>query len=733
MLEKDLISLLEKMSLQEKIGELCQIPGEYFKQTSAATGENSTLDFPEELVKTVGSVLNVFEPDLIKKIQKEHIENHPHHIPMLFMLDIIHGLDTTFPIPLAQSCSFDTELVRELAAAAAKEACATGIHITFSPMADLSRDARWGRVMESSGEDTYLNSLMAKAAVEGYQGDDLKKEGTIGACVKHFAAYGAVESGREYASVDLSERNLREYYLPSYKAACDAGSSMLMCSFNTIGGVPSTSNKHLMKEILRDEWNYDGVTITDYGSLTNMQSHGISDKDDVLSLYAINSAVDIEMCIGRYYKGLPKLLKEGKISEKQIDSAVLRILKLKNKLGLFENPCRYASNDSVKEICRSKEMMNLAYKSVNQTSVLLKNDDKILPLEKGEKIAFIGPYLNEHDMLGGWPGNLKFRNEDKTVFEVLNSEYDCSNFCFENGSMMLGADEPLLKKRKLPFEADETARKEKIQKAVEIAKCADKVVMFLGEHPRMGGEITSKVNIEIPKIQQELFEAVSKVNENIVVVLFNHRPLDIYDISLKAKAILDVWFPGSMAAKGIADMLFGVTAPSGKLTMSFPYSVGQEPIYYGLLPTDHSAAVSDVFCTGYIDCPLEPLYSFGEGLTYTDFKYGDISLDRKVLKENEVLTVRVDVENTGDRDGFETVQLYIYDVYADVSRPLKQLKRFEKVFIESGKTGTVSFELTTEDFKFYNRELEYVYEPGEIRIFVGSDSKVTDYKSVEII
>jgi len=731
--EQELIKLLDDMSIMEKIGELNQIPGEYYKETMTATGENTTLNFPKELIKTIGSALNVSDPELIVKIQKEHIENHPHHIPMLFMLDIIHGLDTTFPIPLAQGCSFDPELVKTLSSAAAKEACVSGLHVTFSPMVDLCRDARWGRVMESSGEDTYLNSVMAKAAVEGYQGKDLTEEGTISSCVKHFAAYGAVEGGREYASVDISERNLREYYLPPYKAACDAGSGMLMTSFNTIGGIPSTANKHIMKDILRDEWNYDGVVITDYGSLSNMESHGISEKDDVLSEYAINATVDIEMCIGRYYQGLQKLINEGKISEKQIDDAVLRILKLKNRLGLFENPYRFANSEKAKEICRSKKMMETAYKAVNQTSVLLKNEDKSLPLKKDEKIAFIGPFLDSHDLLGGWPGNLKYRSEDKSVLDIIENDYPDNHYLFAKGCEMLGSEEPMLKRRKLPFEENQNARNEKIDKAIEVAQKADKVVMLLGEHPRVGGEITSKVDIRIPKIQQELFDAVSKVNENVIVVLFNHRPLDITEISGKAKSILDVWFPGSMGAKGIVDMLFGINSPTGRLSMSFPYGVGQEPIYYGLLPTDHSTQVSDTFVTGYIDCPLEPLYSFGEGLTYTDFEYSDFSLNKKTLAENETLTVSVNVKNIGQRDGYETVQLYFRDVFASVSRPTKQLIRFEKVFIKKGETKEVLFYLTTEDFKFYNFDMNYDYEPGEIKIFVGHDSRTNECKSIELM
>lgn len=402
MTEENLKKLLSKMSLAEKIGELSQMPGEYFAKNVTATGENTSLKYTQETVDTAGSVLNVRDPEFIMKLQEVHIKRHPHHIPMLFMLDIIHGYHTTFPIPIAQGCSFDPKTAERIAAATAKESCVSGIHVTFSPMVDLVRDARWGRVMESSGEDPYLNSVMAKAVVKGYQGENLSKEDTICACVKHFAAYGGVEGGREYGSVDISERTLRQYYLPPYKAACDAGSGMLMTAFNSIGGVPATGDKHLVNEILRGEWGYDGVVITDYGSLNNMQSHHISDSNEELARLALEATVNIEMCVGRYANGLPKALEDGKITMEQIDARVLEVLKLKNRLGLFENPFHFADPEKAKKIIRSEEMMKVALDVVNKTSVLLKNDDKILPLCDKKRIAFIGPYLDESNILGAW-------------------------------------------------------------------------------------------------------------------------------------------------------------------------------------------------------------------------------------------------------------------------------------------------------------------------------------------
>lgn len=735
MLDKDLRKLLREMSLIEKIGELSQMPGEFFHEVEVATGSNDTLDYPQELVDSIGSTLNVKTPEFIMEVQKKHIERHPHHIPMLFMLDIIHGLHTTFPVPLAQACSFNPDLVEKIAKATAKESCVSGYHVTFSPMVDLSRDARWGRVTEGSGEDPYLNSVMAAAAVRGYQGNDLSEEGTISACVKHFAAYGAVEGGREYGSVELSERSLRQYFLPSYKAACDAGSGMLMCAFNAIGGVPATADKHLLNDILRKEWGWQGAVITDYGSLNNMESHRISNNDEELARLAIEATVDIEMCIGRYAKGIPNLLKDGKITMEQIDEGVWRVLNLKNRLGLFENPYHFADPEKAKEIIRSEEMMNIAREVVSETTVLLKNDDKILPLNKDKKIAFIGPYLNDTRTLGAWTAEPKYGAE--TMASVLQKRYGDCDFTYADGCKMMGTEQGEFLyysfTEELDYDSDPTVRKEKIANAVEVAKNADTVVMLLGEHPKAGGELSSRVEIDIPKVQQELFNAVAEVNDNIVVVLYNHRPLDLREITAKSKAILDVWFPGTKGSEAIADMLFGNTAPTGRITMCFPRCVGQSPIYYNMLPTDHSPEFVTYFTTGYRDCLTEPLYYFGEGLTYTDFEYGEIELDKKTLGEGETLTASVAVKNVGDRDGYETVQLYICDVFASVSRPNKELKGFKKVNIKAGETVNVEFTLTPDDLRFYNVDLENVWEEGEIKVFIGRDSRCKDYKTFDLV
>ncbi len=741
MTEKQLKELLADLSFEEKLGEIQQITNTYFGDSGIVTGTDDRHILTEDEVNMAGSVINVIGPAKIREVQENHIKNHPHHIPMVFMLDIIHGFATSFPTPLAQSCSFEPELVEAIAHETAREASVSGLHVTFSPMVDICRDARWGRVMESSGEDPYLSSKMAEAAVKGYQGDDLSKEGTIAACVKHFAAYGMVEAGREYGTVDTSERFLRQYYLPPYKAACDAGSALLMSAFTANGGVPATGDKHVMVDILRDEWGWNGALITDYGSTRTMKSHGVPETDVEVAKLAIEAQVDIEMCLYCYHNGLPELLEKGEITMEQIDRAVMRVLQLKNKLGLFENPYRYTDAEKAYELKNNPEALALAQDSVSRIAVLLKNEDKILPLDaKKNKVAFIGPYVEEPDMFGGWSIRNQHKIDIKNIHTAVSERYPDADFTYNAGCKLLGEEEEIFKcspRRAARYvewtETDANARKEKIAKAVEDAKNADTVVMCIGEHTMMGGELSSRAHIVIPKIQQELFDAVAAVNDNIVVVLFDHRPLDISAIVPKAKAVLNVWFPGIMAAHGITDMLFGDKAPTGRLTMCFPHTVGQCPIYYAQLPTDHSPVTEDFYVTGFIDCPLTPLYSFGEGLTYTEFEYGEVKLSKDTLSEGETLIASVDVKNVGDRDGVETVQLYIRDPYAAVSRPLKELKGFKKVAIKKGETATVEFELTTEDMKFYNVELEYIWEPGEIQVFIGPDSTVKEHTDFKLV
>lgn len=735
MTQNELKRLLDDMSLDEKLGELQQLSGHLFSRDSLITGVVTQENLTEKDLKYCGSVINICSPEEVVRIQKEHLENHPHKIPLLFMADIIHGHSTIFPIPLAQGCSFDPSVAYDIAKNTAKESCVSGVSVTFSPMVDLVRDARWGRVMESTGEDPYLNCLMAEATVKGYQGDDMSKKGKISACVKHYAAYGAVEGGREYASTDLSERTLRQYYLPSYKAACDAKSGMLMTAFTAIGGEPTSGSKKLLTDILRNEWGYDGTVISDYGSIRTMKSHAISDSDTELAKIAVDGNIDVEMCSYCYRNGIPQLLKDGRMTTEELDKLVMRVLNLKNRLGLFENPYHFVDPKEAAEICESSDILYAARDIIPKTSVLLKNEDNILPLSPGkDKLAFIGPFTDDSRILGGWVhGGIKRRGA-KTVKQAVSERYSDLNIMFEKGSNMIGSED----RRTAEFhgftcEINDDNRQKMLESAIATAKNADRVVMFIGEHPGTGGELNSKADITIPDIQKDLFKAVHSVNKNIIVVLFNHRPLDIREISDKAKAILDVWFPGTMGADAVLDMLFGISAPSGKLSMSFPYCVGQEPIYYNCLPTDHSPEFESHFVTGYIDCPLEPLYSFGEGLTYTEFEYGSISLDSDKMTKDGEITAKINVKNIGQRDGIETVQLYIRDRYASISRPLKELKGIKKLHLKAGEEKTVEFKITSDMLKFYNTDLEYVCEPGEFNIFIGQNSKTWEFVSFNLI
>lgn len=731
MTNQEILNLLNDLSLKEKIGEITQIAGGHFKNDVEMTGEaNST--YTSEQLAISGSTLGICDPETIIKIQKKHVEAHPHHIPMLFMADIIHGFSTVFPIPLAQGCSFDDELVKECNRLTAMETAPSGLHITFAPMVDLVRDARWGRVAESYSEDPFLNAKMAAAAVKGFQGEKLTDEGTIGACVKHYAAYGAPEGGREYGVVDISERSLRQDYLPPYKAACDADSAMLMSAFNAVGGDPASGSKKLLVDILRDEWKWDGAVISDWSSVHLMKSHGISKNDADLAELATKGRLAIEMCSTCYMNGIEQLLDEGRITMEDLDRIVLDVLNLKNKLGLFENPYRFADKEAHEKIKNLDSTRETARESVSKTSVLIKNDENILPLNPNEgKIAFIGPYLDNKSMFGCWVIGGIDRPAPETVKEVLERRFSDKNFAFAKGCMIYGEEQ----KMEVEFNSVQAEmmnaedRETWISEAVKVAEGCDKVVLLLGEHVSAGGELSSHAFINIPDIQSELLRRVYAVNKSIVTVLFNQRPLDIRELASKSKAVLDVWFPGSMAADGIADMLFGEKSPSGRLSMSFPYAVGQCPIYYNPLPTDHSLEYQTHFATGYNDCPNTALYPFGHGLTYTEFKYGELKLDKESMDMNGSIIAEIEVTNTGDRDGLETVQLYTRDMEASVSRPLKELKGVQKVFIPKGETVKVSFEINEEMLRVYDINMNYVTEPGEFRVFIGHDSLVADYKT----
>lgn len=734
----DIVSLrklFEDMSVEEKAGQLFQVTGAMFDENAVISGPMQEMGITAQDMKLAGTVLGVMGAEKIKDIQKKYMEQHPHHIPLIFMLDIINGYKTVYPIPLAQGAAFDPKLAKKCASMAAKEGSTDGLHVTFSPMADLVRDPRWGRVMESTGEDVYLNGLYAKAMVEGYQGEDIGDTENLAACVKHFAGYGGAEAGRDYNTVELSEYTLRNFYLPAYKEAIEAGSAMVMTSFNTIEGIPATINKKLMRNTLRDEMNFQGVLISDFGAIGECVNHGVAEDREDAAKRALEAGVDIDMMSGVYPENIKTLLEKGTLKKEYIEESAWRILQLKNNLGLFENPYKGADEKKAHAYALCEEHKALAKEAAEKSFVLLKNEEEILPLNKSRKIAIIGPYVDRKYMLGGWSftGN---PNDAITIKEAAGNlkDYD---FSYAQGCPVLSQNVRLegfagYSEEVFTEEECEHMRKQ----AVKIAKDSDIVIMTLGEHFLQSGEATSKAEIQIPQIQQELFKEIVEVNENVVVVLFNGRPLDIRLLKEKAKAILEVWFPGIMGGSAVMDVLTGKVAPSGKLPMSFPYSVGQVPVHYDEFSTGRRhfpGKDKDRFVSKYLDIPNEPLYEFGYGLTYTTFKISEPELNKSQIKPGETLTAYVKIKNIGAVEGTETLQLYIQDIAASMVRPVKELKGFQKVMLKPGIETEISFTIDDKMLRFFKADGTYESEPGKFKVFIGNSSQVENCKIFELV
>lgn len=734
-------ALLADMSLQEKIGQLLQLTGNFYAQEGLATGPMSDMELTQEQVDCAGSILSTVGAKQLRQIQSAYMERQPHHIPLLFMADVINGFRTVFPIPLAQGCSFDPALSEEMARISAKEAARAGLHVTFSPMVDLVRDARWGRVMESTGEDPYLNRLFCRAMIRGYQGEQVGEKDHIAACVKHFAGYGAPMGGREYNQVELSERTLREEYLPAYQAGVEAGAEMFMTSFNTLGRLPSSANRELMQDILRKEWGFDGVLISDWAAIEELLNHGVAADKEEAAYLALQAGVDIDMVTNVYANHLEQQIREGKLPMEWLDASVLRILTLKNKLGLFENPYKDGdeSYDEMPEIEAAHR--SFARKAAAETFVLLKNDG-ILPLpqaptEQVKSIAFVGPYVEEKKICGSW--SLFFRMEENvTIREALEEAAAAGKLeiplTWGRGCQVLDYGQ---KRDGFREHAENGCTREELEameaEAVRLAREADVVVMPLGEHHEYTGEGASRTEIGIPEHQMELFRRVHAVNPNIVVVNFSGRPLDLREVSRKARAVLQVWFPGTEGGHAIVDTLFGETEPGGRLAMSFPYNVGQVPVYYSGLNTGrpHVDGAADGRCVSrYIDAPNKPLYSFGYGLGYTKFTYSPVRLSGAVLEQCQAretggekqLTASVTLTNTGSRPGTEVVQLYLRDLAGSVSRPLRELKGFQRIFLAPGESREVVFTITEEMLRFYRLDMTYGSEPGRFMAYIGADS-----------
>lgn len=718
--------LIAKMTLDEKIGQL-NLPS----SGDFTTGQAQSSDIGKKIEQgLVGGLFNIKGVGKIRDVQKVAVEKSRLKIPMIFGMDVIHGYETTFPIPLGLSASWDMDLIQRSAQIAAQEASADGINWTFSPMVDVSREPRWGRVSEGSGEDPYLGSQIAKAMVYGYQGKDLSLKNTILACVKHFALYGAPEGGRDYNTVDMSHIRMFNEYFPPYKAAVDAGVGSVMASFNEVDGIPATGNKWLMDDVLRKQWGFNGFIVTDYTGINEMIQHGMGDLQQVSAL-AMNAGIDMDMVGEGFLTTLKKSISEGKVTEQQITTAARRILEAKYDLGLFDDPYRYTDEKRSKAEVFNKANREEARNIAAQSMVLLKNDKQILPLKASGTVAVIGPLANNNEnMTGTW--SVASRTKDAvSIMTGLKETIKGVNFIYAKGSNVF-YDAKMEEKATMfgkVSNRDSRSKEALLKEAVETAKKADVVVLAIGETAELSGESSSRTNIEIPQAQKDLLIELKKTGKPIVMVLFTGRPLVLNDENKQADAIVNAWFAGSEAGYAIADVLYGKVNPSGKLPMTFPRSVGQVPIYYNAkntgrpLSDDKSDKCEfEKFRSNYIDECNTPLFPFGFGLSYTSFGYSDVELSKTQLSGNDQLTASITLTNNGKYDGNEVVQLYIRDMVGSVTRPVKELKGFLKVFLKAGESKKVSFTITPEDLKFYNSELKYDWEAGEFDIMIGTNS-----------
>jgi beta-glucosidase len=724
-------NLMSKMTIDEKIGQLNLVtPG------GAVTGSVVSADVDNKIRKgQVGGIFGITGPDKIRQAQDIAVKNSRLHIPLIFGLDVIHGHRTIFPIPLGLSCSWDTAMIRQSATLAAKEATADGLNWVYSPMVDIARDPRWGRIAEGSGEDPFLGSQIAKAMVRGYQGSDLSKNNTVMACVKHFALYGASEGGRDYNTTDMSRIKMMEYFLPPYKAAIDAGVGSVMTSFNEVDGVPATANKYLLTDILRKQWGFKGLVVSDYTSVSEMIAHGIGDLQRV-SAEALKAGLDMDMVSEGFLNTLKKSLQEGKVTQAQIDNACRKVLEAKYRLGLFDDPYHYCDTTRFNTEILTEENRQAAREYASHSFVLLKNDNQLLPLNTSVKIAVVGPLADSKvNMLGTWSVSGDASKSISVIDGIKNAMGSNAAIIYAKGSNL--TDDTAFAKRVNAFatqaDFDERSPEELLKEAVDAAQQSDVVVAVVGEAADMTGEASSMSNIGLQESQLKLLKELVKTGKPIVMVLFNGRPMTLPWEKENINAILDVWFPGIEAGNAIADVLFGKYNPSGKLTTSFPVNVGQIPVYYNHKNTGrpfNGDVTNAKFKSNYLDVSNDPLFPFGFGLSYAEFEYGDVQLSKTSLKGNETLTASVTVTNKGKYAGEETVQLYISDPVATVTRSVKDLKGFKKVRLEPGESKEVSFRITPNQLKFYNSDLKYDWESGEFIIHLGTNSR--DVKSGKV-
>lgn len=720
-----LSDLMKKMTLDEKLGQLNLLtPG-----GGILTGSVVNPDV-ETKIKTgkVGGLFGIIGYEKIKKAQELAVQQSRLKIPLIFGSDIIHGYKTTYPIPLGLSCSWDMSAMETMARLSANEASADGLCWTFSPMVDIARDPRWGRVAEGSGEDPYLGSQIAKAMVKGYQGDDLSRNNTIMACVKHFALYGAAEGGRDYNTTDMSRIKMYEYYLPPYKAAIDAGVGSVMTSFNEVDGIPATANRWLMTDLLRKQWGFNGFVVTDYTAVNEMIDHGLGDLQTV-SYLALKAGVDMDMVGEGFLNTLKKSLQENKITQKEIDDACRRVLEAKYKLGLFDDPFRYINPARAASEVLSTANRTAARQLAAKTCVLLKNNNNLLPLKKSGTIALVGPLANDKaNMLGTWAVSGDAQLSTPILEGMKNVAGNSAQILYAKGANI--TDDTSLAKMANVFgekvTIDSRTPQQLREEAIATAGKADVVVAVLGESSEMTGEAASRSDITLPQNQQDLLEALVRTGKPVVVVLLSGRPLAIPKLAGQSTALLQAWFGGHETGNAIADVLFGAYNPSGKLTMSWPRNVGQVPVYYNYKRTGRpqtAGAPTQKFRSNYLDVVNSPLFPFGYGISYTSFTYSDVKLSSQSMTAGQTITASVSVTNSGSYDGEEVVQLYLYDPVASITQPVKKLRGFQKVSLKKGESKQISFPITVEDLKFYNSDLKRIAEPGAFKVYIGTDSE----------
>ncbi|WP_313386259.1 beta-glucosidase BglX [Chishuiella sp.] len=703
--------VMGQMTLDDKVGQMVQYTYDGGDVTGSAIDKNYIKYTKEGMM---GSVFNATTTDITKQLQKIAVEETRLGIPLIFGYDVIHGYETIFPIPLGEASSWDLKAIQRSAEIAAAETSAGGVHWTFAPMVDIGFDPRWGRISEGAGEDTYLGSKIGAARVKGFQGNSLYDLNTVLACTKHFAGYALAQAGRDYNSVEISDRFLRDYVLPPFKATIDAGVGSFMTSFNEIGGVPSTASKYLYDQILRKEWNYNGFVVTDYTAIQELIPHGIAKDLEEATLKSVEAGIEMDMMSGAFLNHLSKLVKEGKVKEDIIDTAVRRILEAKYDLGLFEDPYRYSNAKREKQTVMKKEFLDEARDIARKSMVLLKNDQQVLPLKESQKVAVIGPLVkDEKNIIGNWAARGDRNGKAWSVWEGLND--------------VLGKNAKITYAQGTDINSTSTNG---FQEAINIAKNSDVIVAVMGENENQTGEATSQTNIDLPGNQKELLKELKKLGKPIVLVLMSGRPMTISWENDNMDAILYAWYPGTMGGLAITDVLYGKYNPSAKTPMTFPRSVGQIPIHYNQKNTGRpylgDSDPEQKYKSRYTDSPNSPLFPFGYGLSYTTFDYSNLKLNKSTMKNGkDEIKVSVNVKNTGNYDGEEVVQLYVRDLVGSVTRPVRELKGFDKVMIKKGETKTVTFTLTPEDLKFHDINMNFVAEPGDFDIYVGTDSNAS--------